>query len=284
WLRALLTAPVIVENSSYVDNYVQRALRPRSGQVVIVCTDDGQQPVSLDIVDERGGSLALKVERNSDGTIELNIYHQVASGTTSLCYWFAYQPQHSLAPIHLVVEGHDVRKRKLYVDTWIDNADSPTDNSEIVDINCRLCSDGFVITKEHVRAFCQNVCNRSMCYNHEEADDMFVPLDFLVVSTLPNFSLALSSSAVSNDLFKILHLNNRYQLVDGATMLRVGDRVSSDLVVAELVNTPIGRRVKLFINLYRCDRKVATIESAFLYRDDFVDIGKTFEHKLDQHQ
>ncbi|KAJ2459216.1 fatty acid synthase alpha subunit Lsd1 [Coemansia sp. RSA 2424] len=280
WLRALLTAPVIVEGSSYVDNYALRALRPRPGQAVTIRMDDNQ-PRSLQVADV-SGFLAVQIERNSNGAIELNIYHQAHSGLTSMCCMFAYQPQQPLTPIHSVAEGHDLRRRKLYIDTWIDNADMPTDSSDIVDVNRRLYSNGFVITKEHVRAFCQNAGNRSRHYSVEGCGNLFVPMDFMVVSTMPNFSLALSSTAVTNDLFKILHLYNKYEIVDGATMLRVGDRVSSDLVIAGLVNTPLGRRVTLSANLYRRSERIATIESVFLYRGDFIDIDKAFENALDR--
>ncbi|KAJ2746708.1 fatty acid synthase alpha subunit Lsd1 [Coemansia sp. BCRC 34301] len=280
WLRALLTTPVIVEGSSYVDNYFQRVLRPRSGQVVTVHTADNQ-PLSLDIVDS-GGVVALKIERNSDGTIELNIYHQAASGTTSMCYWFAYQPQQPLTPIHFVVKGHAARKRKFHMDVLVDNADVPIERSDIVDINCQLCSDGFVITKEHVRAFCLNVRNRSKHCSVEVDGKFLAPMEFLIVSATPSLSHMLSSTAVSNDLLKILHLYNKIRIVDGATMLRVGDRVSSKMMVVSLVNTPIGRRVELLATMYRCGQKLATMQSAFLYRDDFVDIDKALENALDQ--
>ncbi|KAJ2643441.1 hypothetical protein GGF44_001166, partial [Coemansia sp. RSA 1694] len=261
WLRALLTAPVIVEGSSYVDNYVQRAMHPRPGQVVTVRVD-AQQPQSLEIVED-DDALALKIERNSDGVIELNIYHQVAAGTTSLCYVFTYQPQQPLTPIHFVFEGHEVRRRKLYIATWIGNAGAHTGNSDTFDTNCRFLSDELVITKEHVRAFCQNVGNRSRHYSVEDGGSLFVPMDFMIVPTTPSMLRVLSSSLITNDLFKVLHLYNRYQILDGATMLKVGDKFSSDLVIAELVSLPIGRRVKLFINYYCRSQKIATIESAF---------------------
>ncbi|KAJ2465117.1 fatty acid synthase alpha subunit Lsd1, partial [Coemansia sp. RSA 2337] len=280
WLRALLTAPAIVEGSSYVDNYVPRALRPRPGQVVTVLAD-GRQPQSLEIVDD-SDTLVLKIERNSGGNIELNIYHSVASGTTSMCYLFVYRPEQPLTPIHFVAEGHGERMRKLCMDAWIDNADVPTDNSDLIDTNCRLYSNGFVITKEHVRAFCQNVGNRSKHYSQEVDGKLFAPMDFLVVSTLPNFMRVLSSTAVTNDILKILHQYNKYTIVDGAEMLKVGESVSSELAIAGLVNTPLGRRVKLFIKLYRCGQKVATIESVFLYRNDFIDIAKAFDNVSDQ--
>ncbi|KAJ2908902.1 fatty acid synthase alpha subunit Lsd1, partial [Coemansia aciculifera] len=280
WLRALLTTPAIVEGTGYVHNYVQRVLRPRPGQVVTVSMD-GCQPRSLEVVDIKG-VLRVKIERNSEGIIKLNIYHPVASGTTSLCYLFVYQPQQPLTPIHFVVEGHSARVRKMCMDAWFDNADVPTDSSDVADVNSRLDSDGFVITKEHVRAFCQNVGNRSKHYSLEANGELFAPMDFLAASTTPNLLRVLTSTAVTNSLLKILHMHNKYQLVDGAPMLKVGDNVSSKLVVGNLVNTPIGRKVTIVVDLSCRGQKVASVEAAFIYRDDFVDTDKAFEHVLDQ--
>ncbi|KAJ2811416.1 fatty acid synthase alpha subunit Lsd1, partial [Coemansia furcata] len=280
WLRALLTIPVFFEDTNYVDNYVQRVLRPRPGQVVTVHVDV-HQPRSLEIVDG-SGTLALKIERSSGSVIELKAYYPQASDTTSLHYLFAYHPEQSLTPIHFVTEGHGVRMRTLYKDVWLDNADVPTDNSDVFDTNHQLYSDGFVITKEHVRAFCQNVGNRSKHYSQEVGGYVSVPMDFLVVSIMPNLIRILSSTATTKNMLMALHLYNKCQMVDGATMLKVGESVSSELVISSLVNTPLGRKVKLLANLYRSGQKIATIELAFLYRGDHIDIDKTFDHVLDQ--
>ncbi|KAJ1671756.1 fatty acid synthase alpha subunit Lsd1, partial [Coemansia sp. RSA 25] len=187
-----------------------------------------------------------------------------------------------LSPIRLAIEGHAERMHQLYIGIWVNNADVPTGIADVIDSNCRLFSDEFVVTKEHIRAFCQNIGNRSRRYSMENGGNLFAPVDFMVVSSMPNMLRVLSSSLITNDLFKVLHLYNRYQILDGATMLKVGDKFSSDLVIAELVSLPIGRRVKLFINYYCRSQKIATIESAFLYRGDFIDIDKTFENVLDR--
>ncbi|KAJ2908387.1 fatty acid synthase alpha subunit Lsd1, partial [Coemansia aciculifera] len=242
---------------------------------------DGCQPRLLEIVDIKG-VLRVKIEQRIDSIIELNIYHEALSGTASLCYMSVYQPQHPLTPIHFVIEGHSARVRKLCMDSWLDNADVPTDNSDVVNINCRLDSDGFVITKEHVRAFCQSVDNRSKYYAVEVNDELFAPMDFFMVFALPNVLLALSSPVVTDDWLKVLHMYNKYQFVDGATMLKAGDKIRSELVIASLVNTPLGRKVTLFTTLSCRGRTVATIEAAFMYRDDFMDTDKAFEHVLDQ--
>ncbi|KAJ2384726.1 fatty acid synthase alpha subunit Lsd1, partial [Coemansia sp. RSA 2611] len=107
-------------------------------------------------------------------------------------------------------------------------------------------------------------------------------MDFLVVSTMPNVIRTITSTAVTSDLFKVLHLYNKYRMVDGAAMLKVGESVGSELFVTGLVSTPIGRKIKLHANLYRCGQKIATVESVFLSRGDSIDIAKTFDQVLDQ--
>ncbi|KAJ2801247.1 fatty acid synthase alpha subunit Lsd1, partial [Coemansia furcata] len=242
---------------------------------------DAHQPRSLEIVDS-SGNLAVNIERSSGHAIELNVYHPQASDTTAMRYLFVYHPEQPLTLIHLVTEGHGVRMRKLCMSAWIDNADVPTDNSDLFDPTCRLYSDGFVITKEHVRAFCQNVGNRSKHYSEEIGGDIFAPMDFLIVSTFPTCMCILTSTAATNNMLTALHLYNKYQIVDGATTLKVGESVSSDVVIASMINTPLGRKVRLHVNMYRSGQKIATIESAFLYRGDYIDIDKTFDHVLDQ--
>ncbi|KAJ2879371.1 fatty acid synthase alpha subunit Lsd1, partial [Coemansia aciculifera] len=280
WLRALLTTPVIVDGSSYVENFIPRVLRPRPGQFVAVHMDNCQ-PRLLEVVDS-SGIPALRIKRHSGGNIELNIYHQVPLGTTSLCRMYTYQPQQLLTPIHFIVEGHVARKLKLHMDLLVDNADVPTERSEILGTDCQLRSDGFVITREHVRALCLNVGNQSKHYCQETNGKLFAPMEFLIVSTTPNLTRMLSSTAVTNDLLKILHLYNKYRIVDGAPVLRVGDNVSSELVVGGLVNTPIGRKVSLFAKICYRNQSIAIMESAFLYQDDFIDIDKTFKHAENQ--
>ncbi|KAJ2909842.1 fatty acid synthase alpha subunit Lsd1, partial [Coemansia aciculifera] len=281
WLRALLTTPVIVDGTGYVDNYVQRVLRPRPGQVVTVSMD-GCQPLLLEIVDADSGMLALKVERNSDGIIELNIYHETKSGKTSLCHLFVYRPQQPLAPICLLTEGHATRVHKLSMDAWYDNADVPMDATTVLSASSRLTSEGFTITKELVRAFCQNVGNRSKHYSHEVNGELFAPMDFFMVFAMPSVLLALTSPVATDDWLKVLHLHNKYQMVDGAPMLKVGDKIRSELVYVSLVNTPIGRQANIFTTLSCRGRTVATIESAFMYRDHFVDTDKAFVRAVNQ--
>ncbi|KAJ2887898.1 hypothetical protein IWW38_005043, partial [Coemansia aciculifera] len=243
---------------------------------------DDRQPRLLEVVDADSGLLSVKIEQHIDGIIELNIYHEAQSGTISLCYMFVYQPQQPLTPICLLTEGHATRVRKLCMDAWYDNADVPADATTVSNVNCRLTSDGFSITKEHVRAFCQSVGNRSKHYAVEVNDELFAPMDFFMVSALPNMLLALSSPTVTDDWLKVLHLHNKYQIVEGATMLKAGDKVRSELIIASLVNTPIGRKVTLLMTLSCRGRKVATIEAAFIYRNDFMNADKAFEQVLDQ--
>ncbi|KAJ2827302.1 fatty acid synthase alpha subunit Lsd1, partial [Coemansia furcata] len=170
WLRALLTTRVIVEGSSYVDNYVQRVLRPHLSQIATVYMDNGK-PQSLAITGCHG-DVHLLVEC-LDKSIDLKIFQPTSTGIATLQYLFVYQPVQPLTPISLVTAGHGDRIRRLYSETWIDNSDEPTEFEDHVDPDAQLLGGSFTITQDHVYSQCQVVGNSSQHYLHV-ADNMRV--------------------------------------------------------------------------------------------------------------
>ncbi|KAJ2468685.1 hypothetical protein EV174_006278, partial [Coemansia sp. RSA 2320] len=146
WLRALLTAPAVVEGSSYVDNYVRRVLRPRPGQVVSVTTE-AEKPLLLEI-SNGSGTLELQVEYLA-GNIGMKILHAAVSGIATLQYLFAYRPSQLLTPIHYIIDDYTDHTRRLHAETWTNNADAPSVFEDYTDPDAQLHSDDFIITKDH---------------------------------------------------------------------------------------------------------------------------------------
>ncbi|KAJ2069200.1 fatty acid synthase alpha subunit Lsd1, partial [Coemansia sp. S2] len=279
WLRALLTAPVIVEGSSYVDNYIPRVLRPRPGQVVTVHMDNCQ-PQSLAITNCHG-DVDLRIER-LDNTIELKIFQPTPTGLATLQCLFAYQPEQHLTPIHLVTEGHGDRIRRLYGETWIDNSDEPTVFKDQADPDERLIGAGFKITKEHVDSVCQIVGNSSRHYSYATSSGLRAPIEFLYYAATPSIMRVLSSTVLGDGALSTVHLYNKMALVDGTTPLMVGDKISSSLHVGEIVNTASGKRLSIVGILSRSGQAVAHIETAFLSRNFAVCIDKAFKRASQQ--
>ncbi|KAJ2909666.1 fatty acid synthase alpha subunit Lsd1, partial [Coemansia aciculifera] len=274
WLRALLTTPVIVKGSSYVDNYVQRVLRPRSGQVVTVSMDCCQ-PQSLEVVDADSGLLALKIERSGE-RIELSILQPTPSAIATLLYQFVYQPTQPLTPIHLVMEGHGEHIRQLYSQTWIDNSDAPSEFMDHVDSGSLLLGEGFEITEDHVYGACQTVGNSSRHYLYPTSSGLRVSMELLYYSATPAIMRILASTVFGGGQLGIVHLYNKVELVDGTTPLMVGDTVSTSLHIDEITNTASGKRFKVLGNLCRGSQVIAHIETAFLSRNNFACVEDTF--------
>ncbi|KAJ2859979.1 fatty acid synthase alpha subunit Lsd1 [Coemansia aciculifera] len=279
WLRALLTAPVIVEGSSYVNNYIQRVLRPRPGQVVTVHMDNCQS-LSLAITNCRG-DVDLRIER-LDKTIELKIFQPTPTGLATLKYLFVYQPAQHLTPIHLITEGHGDRVRRLYCETWIDNSDEPTEFKDHADPDTSLLGGDFIITEEHVNSVCQIVGNSSQHYSYATSSGLRAPMEFFYYAGTPSIMRILSSTVFGDGQLGIVHLYNKITLVDGTTPLMVGDRISSSLRVEELTNTASGKRITIVGLLSRGDQAVAHVETAFLARNLAICIDKAFQRASQQ--
>ncbi|KAJ2747571.1 fatty acid synthase alpha subunit Lsd1 [Coemansia sp. BCRC 34301] len=280
WLRALLTTSVIVEGSDYVDNYVQRVLRPRPGQVVTVCADNDCQPRSLSIANSQG-EVDLLLE-NSGKSIELKIFQATLSGPAALHYRFVYQPAQPLTPVNLVAEENKEHIRQLYSKTWIDNSDEPSEFEDHIDPNALLLGKGFKITEDHVYDVCQIVGNSSRHYLCPTSSGLHAPMEFYYYAATPSIMRILASTVFGGGQLNIVHLYNKIELVDGATPLMVGDTVSSSLRIDGITNTSSGKRFKVLGHLCRGDQVIAHMETAFLSRNTAARVEDTFQRAQGQ--
>ncbi|KAJ2466075.1 fatty acid synthase alpha subunit Lsd1, partial [Coemansia sp. RSA 2322] len=279
WLRALLAVPAIVEGTSYVDNYVKRVLRPRPGQIVSVTTV-AEKPQLLEI-SSGDGTVELRVEYLA-GNIDLTIFQPAVSGTATLQYLFAFQPSQPLTPIHLVVDGHAGRVRRIYVETWANNADAPSPYEDFVVPHTQLYSDTFLITEDHVNSLCRVVGNRSRHFMRIPGAELFAPMEFYHVASTPVIMRILSATAFGDGQLSVVHLYNKLRIVDSAAPLMVGDALTSNMYMSGICNTGSGKLVKVVGNLRRRGQIVAYLETEFVSRKQRISIDKAYHYEYDQ--
>ncbi|KAJ2821704.1 hypothetical protein FBU31_004819, partial [Coemansia sp. 'formosensis'] len=279
WLRALLTTRVIVEGSSYFDNYIQRVLRPRPSQVATVYMDNGK-PQSLAITGCHG-DVHLLVEC-LDKVIDLKIFQPTSTGIATLQYLFVYQPVQPLTPVSLVTAGHGDRIRRLYSETWVDNSDEPTEFEDHVDPDAQLLGGSFTITEDHVHSLCQVVGNSSQHYSYATNSGLRAPLEFYHYAATPSIMRILASTVFGDGQLSSVHLYNKIELVDGSAPLMVGDSISSNLRVAEIINTSSGKRVTIVGFISRSGQVIAHVETAFLCRNFAISVDKAFQRMSQQ--
>ena len=84
-------------------------------------------------------------------------------------------------------------------------------------------------------------------------------------------------SSIDGDLLKLVHLSNGFRMVDGAAPLRAGDVCRSEVKIVSVTNSNEGKTVKVKGHVFRDDKPVIEVVSAFLYRGRFSDYDNTFE-------
>ena len=88
---------------------------------------------------------------------------------------------------------------------------------------------------------------------------------------------ALFPASINGDLLKLVHLNNGFKMIEGASPLMVGDVCKSEARMISVVNAPEGKIVKVKGHIYRDGQPIMEVVSSFLYRGRFTDYENTFE-------
>ncbi|EEB87574.1 hypothetical protein MPER_15032, partial [Moniliophthora perniciosa FA553] len=103
------------------------------------------------------------------------------------------------------------------------------------------------------------------------------PMDFAIVAGWQAIIKSIFPSSIDGDLLRLVHLSNSFRMVGGAKPFTVGDACRSEAKIASVVNSKEGKIVKVKGHVYRDQKPVVEVVSAFLYRGTFTDFENTFE-------
>ncbi|KAI8324908.1 hypothetical protein GQ54DRAFT_255713 [Martensiomyces pterosporus] len=275
WLRALLTAPVIAQGSKLVDNYMRRVVRPRPGQTVTIEIDDGDEPISVEVVSSSGfKELELFIE--DDGTISLSVFHRNHAVCRALCFDFFYSPSTPLAPIHEIMDGRDVRIQKFFIDIWLRDSEEPIDAHSSLSSGALVRSTGLAISKDRVGEYCRAIGNRSKHYPPNSKRATLAPMDYITIIASRNFFDRLTSETAHSGLLKGVHLFNTIRYVDGQGPLAIDDVVDCSTQITQITQIDAGKRILVEAHIYRNGTRVAEAECGFLCRDTHLDPALAF--------
>ncbi|KAJ1725950.1 fatty acid synthase alpha subunit Lsd1, partial [Coemansia biformis] len=256
WLRALLTAPAIVQGDRLVSNYVLRMLRPRPSQVVTVHFADGL-PSLVEIVGPTG-LLELELLLAASSTVRLTVNHQTLYGkVVPFPLEFDYCPTYILAPIQGSKSAEDDSVRDFCNNVWAASAEQPTEYVDFDDPN-HLLVDELTISRDHARGFCACVGNESWQYAFADNGSLQAPIEFMTITAIRSLLADLQSSVFGAGQVNVVHMYHRTKVADGVHMLSVGDTVSTITSITGLVNLGPGKRISTAIKAYCRGKLIGT--------------------------
>ena len=88
---------------------------------------------------------------------------------------------------------------------------------------------------------------------------------------------AIFPQSIDGDLLNLVHLSNGFHMLNCASPLHVGDVVTTEAKIASVINTDVGKAVKVIGNIIHEGKPVIEVTSSFLYRGRFTDYENTFE-------
>ncbi|KAJ2806143.1 fatty acid synthase alpha subunit Lsd1, partial [Coemansia guatemalensis] len=277
WLRALLTAPVIVQDTKYVDNYVRRLLRPRPGRTVAVRM--ASDFPSLLVVSGPDDAVELELALERQSAIVVAVHHRSLLDTThQLRLKLTYCPAYPLAPIHAHKENENAEKRRFSTCVWAANQSAQTSYDDNIRPNVPLQSKELVITEDYIRSFCENIGDQSWLYATKQNERLQAPMEFMYLSKMKDMTRILASSLYGSGQLDLVHSYNRIEMVDGAPLLFAGDRVYASITATGLYNTVSGKVLTLLSTAHCNDRPVARIHSTIHGRGYYVEHDKAFRH------
>ncbi|KAF9648674.1 fatty acid synthase [Thelephora ganbajun] len=280
WLRALLTSPTIVRDSSYVNNPIRRLLTPRTGQKVVIHLE-GATPTGIEVFGairsygpQKEDFKAIEI-KYAPGTraIDITAFEERRGVAVPLFMKFNYVPSLGSVPIHEVADGRNLRIKDFYWRLWFG------DNETLPSIGVRETFYGpkVTVTAKDIETFCDVVGNQSEAFKTVRNDRVQAPMDFGIVTGWQAIMKAIFPQSIDGDLLNLVYLSNGFCMLDGASPLHVGDVVTTEAKVASVINTDAGKAVKVIGNIVHEGKPVIEVTSSFLYRGRFTDYGNTFE-------
>ncbi|KAJ2084471.1 fatty acid synthase alpha subunit Lsd1 [Coemansia sp. RSA 988] len=278
WLRALLTAPVVVQGTKYVNNYVHQLLRPRLGRTVIVHMNNDLP--SLLVVTDPDNSVELELALERQSTIVVAVHHQSLLDTShQLRLELTYCPEYPLAPIHVNKENENMEKRRFSASVWAANQSTNASFDDNLLPNVPIRGEDFVISEDNIRSLCQNIGDQSWVYATKQNERLQAPMEFLYLSSMRDMTRILASSLYGYGQLDLVHSYNRIELMDDAPALFTGDRINISITVTGLYNTVSGKVLTLSSLTHCNDQPVARIHSTIHGRGYYVEHTKAFRHE-----
>ncbi|XP_044721306.1 acyl transferase domain-containing protein [Hirsutella rhossiliensis] len=113
------------------------------------------------------------------------------------------------------------------------------------------------------------------------ADRNTAPLDFAIVVAWEAMMKAILPSAIDGDLLNLVHLSNKFRVLNDGAPLCDGDDTDTTAHVVAIRNEAPGRVVEVGAIVERRGTPVVELVSEFLFRGSYTDFGVCFEKKTE---
>lgn len=277
WRHAFVSSAIFVQGYNHVANPVKKVLAPAKKTVVKISNVSDASKTVISLSQQIKGKLREVVRVSATGNkINMNLIEsRTADGTAvPLELFYHYDPSDGFAPISEEMEGRNQRIKEFYWKVWFGTS-TPVDLD--FSVESRIDGGSMEIKSKDIAQLTHSINNSCEYFVPRAGRNQLAPMDFAIVIGWKAIMKAIFPKTVDGDILKLVHLSNAYAMLPNAEPLKVGDKVSSDAEIVSVVNGPTGKTVEVVGTIYRDDKAVMQVTSAFFYRGNYTDFENTFE-------
>lgn len=282
WRHAFFTTDAFIQGQRLQTNPMHRIFAPTHGMMVEVAHPDVAEKTVITVKEpSHGGRHVKTIEVSMDGKNEIlvNMFEErtVTGKTVELPLKFTYHPGTGYAPIREVMEGRNDRIKEFYYRIWFGDEACPFDKA----VNSEFDGGEATITAEAIADFVHAVGNTGEAYVDRPGKEIYAPMDFAIVTSWKAITKPIFPRVIDGDLLKLVHLENGFRMLPGASPLKKGDVLDNKAMVNAVINQASGKMVEVCGTIKREGKPVAEITTRFLYRGAYNDFENTFQRKTE---
>jgi fatty acid synthase subunit beta len=276
WLYSLLVSQSVIQNKLIISNPVRRAVSPLSGMRVVISNAASTSESSLTVYEDTlSVEPSLQIHKEGDLILVTMLVHESAEKKPlPFSFRFMHRPDTPLHPIHEISQGRNTMLQTLYDRLWFgpelyrgDQGIPSFNLSELV-----VKSQSVEISSSLAQAFIGSIAQS----DQTRITTIGVPLDYAIVVAWEVMMKATFAGAVGCDFLSLVHLSNKFTLLDERP-IDFSDRVTSTAKILAIRNIPAGRAVEVVATIARDGIPTVEVISKFLFRGTYSDFSVCFE-------
>ena len=279
WLNACLTSEHVFVGRDRRPNRVLAAFLPRVGDILRLEFQQSKKvALSMTLLCSIPGrvqchpTLSLS---SSDGKIvnfKLESPTILTNYPSAISLDLALQHERNRSTLHDITEHREAKIANFYASCW------SIDYNKCVEdmIGSSFSTDAVVLSAELVDNFVSLISRARGNNSGSRSIHTWAPLDLGIIVAWKALSRPLLNKELGGDLSCLLHGSNAFEIIPGASPLKVGDSLETLSRITAITLKPQGKLVEVTAVIRRHDAPVMKITSEFFIQGQFPHLDMRF--------
>ena len=279
WRYALFTVDFVSQGNNITESPFKRIFAPAPNIELEITYPHNPKRTTIILRDQSRTAIEVCARDNDDIILKIFERNILTEENCCLRLLFSYHSEAGYGPVREVMQGRNDRMRRFYSGLQFGGRrDKAAFESALTDtFQGEFC----VVDRQKVADFVNAIGNSGEAYVVRNGDpgSTYAPMDFAFKVAWGAMTQPLFLKAMDGDLSRLVHLSNGFEMLPGASPLKLGDVLGSTSRIEAILIQDSGKLVEVTGTIKREGVPIMKVKSQFLYRGCYTDYENTFQRK-----